>query len=110
MKGLLPEDVLQRSGKAEFSVTFARYWDDLAPHLNGTVLERRRTWVNPQSVRSMLKACSQPNPWDWPSIPMWALWTLFGVDAACRPEYGSQCAEHNVAAVEVDSTIRGYVG
>jgi len=82
MKGLLPENVLQRSSKAEFSVTFARYWADLAPHLNGTVLTRRQAWVNPQAIRSMLRACSQPNPADWPGMAMWALWTLFGVDAA----------------------------
>ena len=31
MKGLLPETVLQRSDKAEFSVTFSKYWADLAP-------------------------------------------------------------------------------
>ena len=36
MKGLLPENVLQRSSKAEFSVTFARYWADLGPHLTGS--------------------------------------------------------------------------
>ena len=31
MQGLLPEDVLRRSSKAEFSVTFSRYLTDLAP-------------------------------------------------------------------------------
>jgi asparagine synthase (glutamine-hydrolysing) len=101
MEGLLPEDVLQRSSKAEFSVTFARCWADLDPHLTGTVLPRRQGWVQAQSIRSMLKACSQPNPWDWPSMAMWSLWTLFGVDAACCPECGSQYAAHNVNAVEV---------
>ena len=94
MKGLLPENVLQRSSKAEFSVTFAKYWADLAPHLTGTVLARRGGWVNPQAIRSMLKACSQPNSSDWPSMAMWALWTLFGVDAASCAECGSQRDVH----------------
>ena len=31
MQGLLPEDVLRRSSKAEFSVTFSRYLTDLGP-------------------------------------------------------------------------------
>ena len=82
MKGLLPEDVLQRSSKAEFSVTFARYWADLAPHLTGTVLARRRGWVNPQAVRSMLKACSQPN---LRTGPGWHVGTL-GFSAWMRRE------------------------
>ena len=52
MQGLLPDDVLRRSSKAEFSVTFSRYLTDLAPHMTETV-GRRRAWVKPQPVRSM---------------------------------------------------------
>ena len=58
MQGLLPEDVLRRSSKAEFSVTFSRYWTELAPHMTETVLARRRDWVKPQPVRSMLQAAA----------------------------------------------------
>ena len=96
LAGLLPEQVLRRQSKAEFSVTFSRYWADLAPHLTGTVLARRPAWVNPQAVRSMLTACSQQDPSDWPDMAMWVLWALFSLDAVAnydqdehRQKYGS---------------------
>ena len=82
MQGLLPEDVLRRSSKAEFSVTFSRCWTDLGPHMTETVLARRRDWVKPQPVRTMLQACSEADPSNWPGMAAWALWALFGVDAA----------------------------
>jgi asparagine synthase (glutamine-hydrolysing) len=103
MEGMLPENVLQRSSKAEFSVTFARYWVDLGTHLDGTVLPRRQDWVNPQAILSMLQGCRQPDRSDWPSMAMWALWTLFGVDAGSCAECGCHRAVHNVTAVEVGS-------
>jgi asparagine synthase (glutamine-hydrolysing) len=90
MEGLLPEDLMRRSSKAEFSVTFARYWAELAPHLNDVVLPRRGGWVNSQRIQSMLRACTRPGRSDWPSMALWALWALFGVDAAICPE----CNKH----------------
>ncbi|MBK9199492.1 hypothetical protein [Candidatus Skiveiella danica] len=84
MQGLLPENVLQRSDKAEFSVTFPRYWGELGQLLYTKVLPMRQNWADWQSVESMLQACSHPDPADWPGMAMWALWTLFGVDAASR--------------------------
>jgi asparagine synthase (glutamine-hydrolysing) len=42
MHGLRPDDVLRRSSKAEFSVTFSRCWTNLGAHMTGTFLARRR--------------------------------------------------------------------
>ena len=82
MQGLLPENVLQRSSKADFAVTFSRCWTDLAPHMTEKVLVRRRDWVKPQAIRSMLQVCREADPTNWPGMAAWALWALFGVDAA----------------------------
>ena len=82
MQGLLPENVLRRSSKAEFSITFSRCLTDLVPHMTETVLVRRSDWVKPQLVRTMLQACSEADPSAWRGMAAWALWGLFGVDAA----------------------------
>ena len=82
MQGLLPQSVLQRSSKAEFSVTFSRCWGELEPWLVSQVLPLRQNWVKPEPVRSMLQACSEADPSNWPGMAAWALWALFGVDAA----------------------------
>lgn len=81
LAGLLPEQVLRRQSKAEFSITFLRYWAELAPLLTGEILLRRQGWVSLQPVREMLQACSQNDPSAWPEMAMWVLWTLFGLDS-----------------------------
>ena len=110
MKGLLPEHVLQRNSKAEFSVAFARYWADLGPHLTGSLLSRRRGWVNPQAIRSMLKGCSQPNSSDWPRMALWVLWSLFGLDAVSCAKGGSQGVALSETAVETCSRPNRFMG
>jgi asparagine synthase (glutamine-hydrolysing) len=81
MQRLLPQQVLRRSSKAEFSVTFSRYLTDLGPHITETVLARRPDWVKQQPIWTNLQACSDSNPLNWPGMAAWALWALFGVDA-----------------------------
>ena len=82
MHGLLPEDVLRRSSKAEFSVTFLKVLDrSRAPHDRDS--SRAAAGLGKaQSIRSMLQACSEVDPSNWPGMGSWALWALFGVDAA----------------------------
>jgi asparagine synthase (glutamine-hydrolysing) len=81
LAGLLPEQVLRRQSKAEFSVTFSRYRAELGPHLTEDVLPRRTDWVNPQLGRALVQAWGQNDPSDWPEIAMWVPWTLFALDS-----------------------------
>lgn len=81
MKGLLPENVLQRTGKAEFSVTFTKFLAELTAHLSGAVFPRRQGWVNASSIQAMLKRCGQPERSNLRGMVLWVLWTNFGMDA-----------------------------
>ena len=81
MQGLLPEAVVRRQSKADFSITFTRYLTDLGLHLTATVLPRRSGWVDQRSVLSMLRVCSDVPPSNWPGMEPWTLWALVGVDA-----------------------------
>ena len=65
LAGLLPEQVLKRQSKAEFSVAFSRYWSKLRPQLVADVLPRRLWAFDPQRE-------------DWSEG---IAWTLFGLDA-----------------------------
>ena len=78
LAGLLPEQVLQRRSKAEFSVTFSRYWNELRPLLIADVLPRRMKWINPRELLDFLDRAFDPH------FDYWVegiAWTLFGLDA-----------------------------
>ena len=79
MAELLPEQVLQRQSKAEFSVAFSRYWRDLTPQLEAEVLPRRLDWVEPSAFAHLLGPALTSSHRD-----CWiegVIWSLFGLDA-----------------------------
>jgi asparagine synthase (glutamine-hydrolysing) len=78
MAGLLPERVVRRRDKAEFTVTFARHWRELGMALEQSVLQRRGDWVNASCMRDLLRQGLPPDRAGWPEG---VLWTLLGVDA-----------------------------
>ena len=82
MTGLMPQKVLQRSSKAEFSVTFANYWADLAALLEEGVVTRREHWVDPQRIRQMLETFQNSIGPGQTGSARWALWALLAVDSA----------------------------
>ena len=77
LAGLLPEQVLQRQSKAEFSVAFSRYWSELRPQLMGDVLPRRLDWIEPSSFSDLLGRAFDPQSVYWSEG---IAWTLFGLD------------------------------
>ena len=81
MAGLLPERVLRRPGKAEFSVVFARHWSDLSRLMREDILTRRQGWVNRVPLEAMLQQGMHIERSNWPEG---ILWTLFCVDAVLR--------------------------
>ena len=76
--GLLPEQVLQRQSKAEFSVAFSRYWTELRPQLEIDVLPRRLDWIEHSGFSDLLDRAFDPQREDWSEG---IAWTLFGLDA-----------------------------
>ena len=77
LAGLLPEQVLQRKSKAEFSVAFCRYWSDLRPQLVADVLPRRLDWIEHLGFSNLLGRAFDPQCGDWSEG---IAWTLFGLD------------------------------
>lgn len=75
MRGLLPDSVLTRANKAEFSSTFREH----LPELRGVVGRIDRdvgiAWVDPgRAMRLYCRACTDQNS----GQPEWLLWALFG--------------------------------
>ncbi len=78
MQGLLPDAVLSREQKAEFSVTFRWYLPDLERMLAADDLNRSGHWVDRVNAMQLYHRaiCNQHS-----SVPLWLLWTLFGCKA-----------------------------
>ena len=77
LTGFLPEQVLQRQSKAEFSVAFSRYWGELRKQLVAEVLPRRSAWVDSSRFISRFDNAFAPGREEWITG---SIWTLFGLD------------------------------
>ena len=77
LAGLLPEHVLRRMSKAEFSIAFSRYWNELIQELTGDVLHRRLDWIEPSDFTNLLGRVFDPRFDQWCEG---IAWTLFGLD------------------------------
>ena len=78
LAGLLPEQVLQRQSKAEFSVAFSRYWSDLGSQLEAEVLPGRLDWIEHSGFSDLLGRAFDPQCEEWSEG---IAWNLFGLDA-----------------------------
>ena len=87
LRGLLPDAVLARQGKAEFSVTFRWYVAELHEMLARVDPDQGGAWVDPvRAMRLYHRIGTNPDS----SMPEFQLWSLFGcqalVSARCRPQ------------------------
>ena len=90
MQGLLPDAVLQRKQRAEFSVTFRWYAPELQETLTRGIGGRSEDWVD-RVLAMRLHDRSRVDRKS--SVPHWMLWTLFGCEAlALRPNDASACS------------------
>ena len=81
MQGLLPERVLKRATKAEFSITYLRHLKEMKDLLVNQISPRHDDWIDPLNVASLYKKSLQDTP-----TSGWAkkkLWILFGCDTLC---------------------------
>jgi asparagine synthase (glutamine-hydrolysing) len=78
MIGLLPELVLQRETKAEFSITCHRHLLGMKAELTQRIPAKRRDWVESSTVAGLFERYeNHPSDSGW---SIWMLWTLFGCD------------------------------
>ncbi len=77
MRGLLPERVISRQTKAEFSVSYRQYLPRMQDLLTRDIPLRRPNWVDPKQVGTVFE--SYKKAYTGPS--MWLLWGLFGCDS-----------------------------
>jgi asparagine synthase (glutamine-hydrolysing) len=78
LAALLPQQVLTRHSKAEFSVAFSRYWKDLRPEFLACVLPSRSDWVEQARVIDLMDKAFDHAADEWEEG---IVWTLFGLDA-----------------------------
>lgn len=82
MQGLLPEIVLARDTKAEFSGTYQRYLDDLESLLTRDI-PARRPWVNAKTVQLLYDNYGEGQ---YAGPGEFMLWVLLGCDMLCPEE------------------------
>ena len=80
MQGLLPELVLRRQTKAEFSVTYNQYLPAMRDLLVRDVAPRRQRWIKQSRVDDLYEHLDKPRYTGWGEF---MLWVLFGCDAFC---------------------------
>lgn len=84
MRGLLPEKVLQRSDKAEFSVLFGEALDALGLGSAEAVLRRRSGWVSVPRAEAVLASFAHSERARWDMSALWTLWTALTIDVLER--------------------------
>jgi asparagine synthase (glutamine-hydrolysing) len=77
MHGLLPEAVIERMTKAEFSVTYSPYWQELREFFVDHIPNQRADWVDGEQVEMLYHKLSKMG---YDGGYQSALWTLFDCD------------------------------
>lgn len=75
MRGLVPDLVLDRTDKAEFSQAFRRHLPQFETGGAFALADATPDWVRPEHVAQRLALAREPSARSW---PLWGLWGLFG--------------------------------
>jgi asparagine synthase (glutamine-hydrolysing) len=78
LKGMLPAQVLTRSGKAEFTVTFRQQLQSLGAEMLHEIVARRAAWIRPQRAIEIYTDYHTIASDAWAE---WGLWSVVGCDA-----------------------------
>ncbi len=74
---ILPQSVLQRNRKSEFSVVFRAYLDRMQGLLTRDIPAHRPDWVSAGGMERLYRTYAQRRGCGW---PMWALWSIYACD------------------------------
>jgi len=77
MRHVLPDSIVNRKGKAEFSITFRWYLPDLKAMLQAGMLPEHVNWMGPDSARSLLRLTESRS---YESGALWLIWSLLGCE------------------------------
>jgi len=87
LTGLLPQAVLTRTTKAEFSITYRWLLPEIRQGLMGKMSKRVQDWVEPGEVAELLGNVGNLENSSWPA---WMLWSLIGCEAMSSPRLKSK--------------------
>ncbi|SIT58923.1 putative Asparagine synthase [Mesorhizobium prunaredense] len=81
LKNVLPEMILERKSKAEFSIVFREHLDRMQAILTETIPHERNAWVDRDGMARLFRAY-RDNP--QAGSPLWILWGLYGCHVTFR--------------------------
>ena len=91
----MPQSILERKEKAQFSSMFRRYLDEMASQLTNDLPMRRTDWVSKGGMARLFHAYKEFPHHGW---PLWILWSLYGSDlmvTACEGDIQSSLGNGN---------------
>lgn len=77
LQGLMPQAILERQNKAEFSTVFRGYMDQLQHELTSGIPARHTDWVTSEGMTQLFEIYSDKPHIGW---PIWVLWSIYGCD------------------------------
>jgi len=81
LRKLMPQVILERKSKAEFSSTFSQYLDQMEEFFIKELPNRRKDWVTSDGMRQVFRATNNNQRAGW---QYWVLWGIFGCDSISR--------------------------
>lgn len=77
MRDLMPQAILDRKTKAEFSVVFRGHLDGMQDVLTGSLPKERSGWVSQAGMKKLYRVFQATPNTGW---PLWVLWGIHGCD------------------------------
>ena len=84
MQGLMPQAVLDRKTKAEFSVVFRGHLDGMKTPLTDGLPRERPDWVTHEGMARLFRVYQENPQFGW---PLWLLWSIHGCGSVFRKRY-----------------------
>jgi asparagine synthase (glutamine-hydrolysing) len=78
MQGLMPQTVLDRKSKAEFSIVFRSHLDGMKDILTDNLPRERPDWVTHEGIARLYRLYQDNPQFGW---PLWVLWGIHGCDS-----------------------------
>lgn len=77
MQGLMPQAILERRTKAEFSVVFRGHLDAMEHHLTDALPRQRPDWLTQDGMPRLFDVYRENRQFGW---PLWIFWGIYGSD------------------------------
>jgi len=81
LQSLMPQEILERRTKAEFSVMFREHLDHMKEVYTVTLPRKRADWITRDGMKQLYKHYQENPQLGW---PLWILWSIYGCDRLLR--------------------------